>query len=121
MDENEKLLKIEADAEKLNEAAKKEAKRIYDRRIDDLRWVLSKPQGRRYIWWLFGECGTFRSPAIPKDTNSTYINIGKGDIGLALLADIQNVGSNAYYQMREECLSELGSKKKEKQNGNSRD
>jgi hypothetical protein len=114
MEENDRLLKIAEDSEKLNEAAKKESKRLFDRRIDDLRWILSKPQGRRYIWWLFGECGTFRSPAIPKDTNLTYINIGKADIGLALLADIQSVGSNAYSQLREEYLGELGSKKKEK-------
>ena len=112
MDENEKLLKIEADAEKLNEAAKKEAKRIYDRRIDDLRWVLSKEQGRRYMWWLFGECGTFRSPTIPQDTNSTYINIGKSDIGLALLADIQEAGSQFYSLMRKECMESILKKTK---------
>jgi len=113
MDNNDRLLKVEEDSEKLNEIAAKEAKRVYDRRIDDLRWILSKPQGRRYIWWLFGHCGTFRTPYVPKDTNFTHINIGKGDIGRLILEDIQNVGSNAYAQMREECMAEQ-LKKKEK-------
>ena len=112
MDENEKLLKIEQDADKLNEAAKKEAKRIYDRRIDDLRWILSKEQGRRYLWWLFGECGTFRSPNIPGDANQTYINIGKSDIGLAMLADIQEAGPNLYQMMRKECMEAILKKSK---------
>ena len=112
MDENDRLLKVEEDAEKLNEIATKEAKRIYDRRIDDLRYILSKEQGRRYIWWLFGQCGTFRSPAIPQDINATYINIGKADIGLALLADIQEAGPNLYQIMRKECMEVILKKNK---------
>jgi hypothetical protein len=107
MDDNEKLLKIEEDAEKLNEVAKKEAKRIHERRLDDLRWILSKEQGRRYIWWLFGECGTFRTVHVPKDNDMTYINIGKVDIGLALLTDIQDAGSQFYGLMRKECMENI--------------
>jgi hypothetical protein len=96
-----------------SEENRKEAERLRLRDISDLKKVLSLPEGRRYIWRVFGRCNTFRNPAVPKDNNATYINIGKADIGLSILEDIQNVGTEAYSQIRNEWLSEKMSKKKE--------
>ena len=89
-----------------SEEARKEYERLRTRDVEDLKQVLSTPAGRRYVWRLFGRCNTFRCPAVPKDNNATYVNIGKQDIGFSILEDIQRAGTEFYSQMRNEWLSE---------------
>ena len=82
------------------------------RELNDLRDILSTPQGRRYIWKLWGLTGVFRASYVPKDANLTAFKEGQRDIGLALLQDINEASPTALGQMRSEYLSELNSEKK---------
>lgn len=92
-------------------------KRRKQREVNDLRDILAIPQGRRYIWKLWGLTGVFRASYAPKDANLTAFREGQRDIGLALLQDINEASPTALGQMRSEYLSELNSEKKEeKQN-----
>jgi hypothetical protein len=89
------------------------------RELADIRKVLSFPEGRRFIWRMWGECNTFRSPYAHKDTNFTHVCIGKQDIGFMILDEVNKAKPDAYSQMRAEYLSELQSEKqKEKEQAN---
>ena len=91
-------------------------KRKKAREINDLRDILAIPQGRRYIWKLWGLTGVFRASYVPKDANLTAFKEGQRDIGLALLQDINEASPTALGQMRSEYLSELNSEKKAEEN-----
>lgn len=93
--------------------AKRERQR--QRSINDLRKVLSFPEGRRYIWRLWGLTGVFRSSYTPKDANMTSFREGQRDVGLAMLQDINDASPTALAQMRSEYLSELNADKKTKE------
>ena len=99
------------------EDSKKRAQR-HLREIDDLKAVLQLPQGRRYIWKLWGMTGVFRASYSPKDSNLTSFREGQRDIGLILLQDLNEASPTALGQMRSEYLSELKSEQKKKENDN---
>ena len=90
-------------------------KRRKQRDVNDLRDILALPQGRRYIWKLWGLTGVFRASYVPKDSNLTAFKEGQRDIGLALLQDINDASPTALGQMRSEYLSELNSEKPKEQ------
>ena len=89
--------------------------RRHQRDVNDLRKVLAIPEGRRYIWRLWGLTGVFRSSYTPKDANMTSFREGQRDVGLAMLQDINDASPTALAQMRSEFLSELKSEQKEKE------
>ena len=93
------------------DGAKRE--RRHQRDVNDLRKILAIPEGRRYIWRLWGITGVFRSSYTPKDANMTAFREGQRDVGLAMLQDINDASPTALAQMRSEYLSELNSEKKE--------
>jgi hypothetical protein len=93
-------------------------KRRKAREVNDLRDILALPQGRRYIWKLWGLTGVFRASYAPKDSNLTAFREGQRDIGLALLQDINEASPTALGQMRSEYLSELNSEKKVEEEDN---
>lgn len=97
---------------------KRKKRRI--RELADIKKVLSIPEGRRFIWRMWGECGTFKASFTPKDTNHTMFREGQRDIGLALLEDVNIAAPLAYAQMKQEYISEIISEKKKEteKNGN---
>lgn len=103
-----------------NEVTKEDSQKRERRRsrdVNDLRKVLAIPEGRRYIWKLWGLTGVFRSSYTPKDANMTAFREGQRDVGLALLQDINDASPTALSQMRSEYLSELNAEKKEVDDG----
>ena len=89
--------------------------RRHNRDVNDLRKILAIPEGRRYIWRLWGLTGVFRSSYTPKDANMTSFREGQRDVGLAMLQDINDASPTALSQMRSEYLSELNADKKPKE------
>lgn len=79
--------------------------------LDDMRWVLSTPKGRRVVWWILSLCGIFRISFVSKDANQTSFNEGCRDIGLRFLRVIQSANPKAYSQMQDEVLAEQGKKR----------
>ena len=95
----------------LNPEARKEedrkaAEQRRKRELNDIRKVLSLPEGRRLIWRMLGLCGMFRTVYIPKDTNATFVEIGKKEIGLGILGDVTDAKPEAYYQMYFEAVND---------------
>lgn len=89
---------------------KRKARRL--RELSDIKKVLSFPEGRRFIWRMWGECGTFRNAYTPKDTNHTMFCLGQKDIGLLILDEVNLAVPLAYSQMKTEYMSELMANKK---------
>jgi hypothetical protein len=102
---------LESEKQKEDDRKKRESTR--KRELNDIRKVLSLPEGRRVIWRILGNCGMFRSPYTPKDTNATFVEIGKKEIGLQVLQDVTDAKPEAYYQMYFESVNEKNEEKKQ--------
>lgn len=91
-----------------NEAQVKEAKlkekRGRERELDDVRYVLNSKQGRRFLWRYLAECGVYRSSF--NGQFQTFFNEGQRNVGLKLLADIQEASPEAYVTMMKESKGE---------------
>lgn len=100
----------EYEQKKVND--EKEIRQEWLKLLDDMRWILSTPKGRRVIWWLLGIAGVFRISFAPKDSNQTSFNEGSRDIGLRLLRVVQSANPKAYSQMEDEVIAKNGKKEK---------
>ena len=104
-----------------NLESKREARQRRDREINDMRKVISLPEGRRVIWRILSGCGVFRASFALNSMQASF-NEGKRDIGISLLLDLNEADANMFAQLQREYISELKSKKqvkesKEEQNG----
>lgn len=98
------------EAQKTKSIKESELQRM--RLLDDVRWVLSTPKGRRVIWWIWSICGTFSASYVPKDSNQTAFREGERNIGLQFLSVVNQANSEAYSQMQKDNLAEAAKKKK---------
>lgn len=69
--------------------------------LNDLQWVVSTPQGRRFIWAILERCSAFKDKYY-EETNYTYFRKGQRNIGLQLFNDVLDVSPNIYSQMKQE-------------------
>ena len=100
----------DSEAELKNKESKKEYKNRKDRELDDLKAVLKKPEGRRFVYQVLSECGVFKSSFALNSMQSAF-NEGRRDIGIMLLKLLDEAEPQAYSQMLAEHFSELKSKK----------
>ena len=63
--------------------------------LEDLRWLVSGPRGRRIAWRLLEMTGWFRS-SFDADPYVTAFREGSRSNGLALLNDLQHVSPDFY-------------------------
>ena len=98
------------DIETKNKESKQEYSRRKDREIDDLKTVLKKPEGRRFVYKILSECGVFKA-SFSLNSMQTAFQEGRRDIGIALLKMLDEAEPQAYSQMLTEHFSELKSKK----------
>lgn len=91
--------------EKLNDKRKERQKRKRDRELSDIREVLLKPEGRRFIWRLLSEAGVFRGSFT--GNSETFFKEGQRDIGLLVLRDCMEAKPDSFSQMQREYTSEL--------------
>jgi hypothetical protein len=96
--------------EEKNKEAQKEYTRKKDREIDDLKTVLKKPEGRRFVYKVLSECGVFKA-SFSLNSMQTAFQEGRRDIGILLLKMLDEAEPQAYSQMLTEHFSELKSKK----------
>lgn len=72
-------------------------------RKSDLGWVMSTPQGRRFIFDLIERrCGVFS--ASYTGNSETYLKEGKRLVGIDLMEEVQQEFSNEYVQMTSEAF-----------------
>jgi hypothetical protein len=77
-------------------------KQIRERELNDIRKVLTLPEGRRLLWRIMSEAETFIAPATEKQI-----------IGMRLFNDIMKANPEMFLQMQREYKSEQESIKKQ--------
>lgn len=91
------LVKNAADEEQVASAGARERDRRKEE-LADLRLVLAQPGGRRVLWRLLERCGVF-SPTFDPDAGRAAFLEGHRNVGLWVLADIQEAAPDAFLAM----------------------
>ena len=92
------------------EVAKKKEKllRIKQYREDkDTKEVLALAAGKRLFWKLLEQCAATRTPHIPGDPYATHVNIGRQQIGLWLISEMERAAPMAYSEMVRQHQSDV--------------
>lgn len=100
---NKALVGNASDSEQVKNAKRSEESKR-NQELNDVEFVLSTPQGRRFLWRLLGVCHVFKTSFTGNST--TFFNEGKRDIGLRLLADINESSPDSYLKMMQEAKKE---------------
>jgi DNA repair exonuclease SbcCD ATPase subunit len=87
-------------------------KYIKDQWLNDIRQVLTTPQGRRFYWGLMARCKAFSDQYIA-DTNLCYFQKGQRTIGIGMLEDLLEAKPTARGQVLSRFLGLEFLKKKE--------
>lgn len=95
-----KSLVSNASSEKQVNAAGQAERHSRDCELDDLKSVLSKPEGRRVLWRIMSECSTFGSIWHP--SAAIHYNSGKQDLGHWLMGEITEAGEDLLFKMMKE-------------------
>jgi len=77
-------------------------KKTRERELNDIRKVLTLPEGRRLLWRIMSEAETFVAPATEKQI-----------IGMRLFNDIMKASPEMFLQMQREYKSEQESIRKQ--------
>lgn len=89
--------------EKAKEKKKKKTDlQSYKIHLDDIRSVLSTPQGRRFVGFVFDLSGMLTQPYT--GTSRTFFNNGKAEVGLELLDHINQASEDAFIQVLKETM-----------------
>lgn len=71
-----------------------------DKELDDLRFVMGVPQGRRVLFRILDRCGVYRSSFT--GNSQTYFNEGERNIGLYVLSEMTEAKEERIFQMMRE-------------------
>jgi len=93
------MVKNAADPEQV-EKAKQKVESRNDRRLNDVREILNTKRGRRFMWETLEFCGIFKTSLA--DPHQIFYNEGQRNVGLKLLADVNEASPEAYLLMLRE-------------------
>lgn len=93
-----------ADEGQVKEAAVK-VKRGRNQEIQDIAFILGDKRGRRFYWRYLSSCGVYKSSA-DNSGSWTYFNEGRRNVGLSLMADMDEAAPEAYALMLKESKEE---------------
>lgn len=68
--------------------------------VDDLKFIMSSKEGRRFIWRLLTHCGVYRS--IWSNSAAIHYNSGMQDVGHFVQAEVIDAAEGSYLQMIKE-------------------
>lgn len=103
----EPIVKNAADEDQVKKADIR-IKRGRDQELDDVHFILSTPQGRRFFWRLLSMCHMYET-SFTGNNLTTCFNEGERNVGLKIQGDIIEAKPDALLQMMTE-------NKKEEQN-----
>lgn len=84
------------------EATEQDAARIArQQQVDDLKWLMAHPQGRRIVARIFDKTGIRRTPFNTSGSVMSF-NAGAQNIGLWLEAEVLEVAFEGYTKMLKE-------------------
>lgn len=76
------------------------SKSRHNEEIDDVKWLMGSKRGRRIVWRWLERTGVFRSSFT--GNSETYFREGARNIGLMLMALINEAGPDLYATMVKE-------------------
>jgi hypothetical protein len=89
------------DPSKRDRTPKREAtKLVIEQQQEDIRWLMSSSQGRRFMHRLLDTCGVYRTSFT--GNSETYFREGMRNIGLILLADVHSLSPEDFVKMLKE-------------------
>lgn len=89
------------------EAARKERIRLdLANEVEDYRWLMSGPRGRRIVRRFLAKTGLYRSSFDPNSDSQTAFHEGERNVGLRLTALLSEHFPAEYVAMLQENLSE---------------
>lgn len=88
-----------ADENQVKEQVRRGSKRR-EKELKDFAKVISNPEGRRVIWRYLEECGVFKTSFT--GNSQTFFLEGQRNIGLKILADVNDTSPEAYVIMVKE-------------------
>jgi hypothetical protein len=89
------------------EEKKKKLARIRQYREDkDTKEVLSLAAGKRLYHRLLEQCGATRTPFVVGDVYASHVNIGRQQIGLWLISEMERASPMAYSEMVRQAQSD---------------
>ena len=88
------LVRNASDPSQVKKAGRDE-KELKRRERNDIEFLLSSPQGRRFLWKLLSGCGIYELSYIT-DSDMTAFNEGRRSVGNNILADILDVNPDGY-------------------------
>ena len=89
-----------ADREQVKDAARK-AKWTREDELADVRAILATKEGRRFVWRYLTECSVFKTSFT--GNSQTFFNEGERNVGLKLMADVNDADPEAYIAMLREA------------------
>ena len=88
-----------SDPAQVKEAAQK-VKYGREQELNDVRTILATREGLRFMWRYLTECGIFKTSMT--GSSQTFFLEGRRDVGLRLLADVNEADPEAYFRMLSE-------------------
>lgn len=103
--------------EKQVQDARLQERMLQQTEIEDVRFIIKTPQGRRFIWRVLSTCGMYSQSAV--DSGSwTYFNEGRRSVGLKLLDKILMADPESYLAMIKENKEAVDKKAAPKKGNN---
>lgn len=91
-------LQTQADEEAAQQDAAKLARQ---QQVDDLKWLMAHPQGRRLVARIFERTGIRRTPFNTNGSTMAF-NAGAQNVGLWLEAEVLEIAPDKYMSMLKE-------------------
>jgi hypothetical protein len=87
--------------ESVEDKAERDRRELSNRDMNDVRMVVSTPEGRRWYWKAMSEAGTFKMSFTGKAAFSDF-NEGKRAMGNNFFHDLMSAKPEAFLQMQRE-------------------
>lgn len=85
-------------------AQQKRLEREAEARESDLRFLMSRPEFRRFVWKLVADAGVFRRPRVLNAEG--YVLQGRAEIGLEVWRELTQVTPAAVIEMMQTAMNE---------------
>lgn len=85
-------------------AQAKDAENRAKTHVEDIKWLMSSPRGRRLAWWFLEKAGVNRT-SFSNSGSAMAFNEGQRNMGLMLQADIVSHAPDRFMEMLEEGRS----------------
>ena len=92
------------DFDELTEEQQDQKRKAEDARrtfVEDIKWLMSSPRGRRFVLWLLGKAGVYRT-SFNNSGSVMAFNEGQRNLGLMVQGEIIDICHDQFVTMLQE-------------------